>query len=449
MVTHNRVNGLAKYICVKCMIAGHLEQKGGERFQHIACGNCGFEYPSDLEPEECQDASFIAILGAQNSGKSTFLASLVHKLIHDRHLTNLFADIFDCRIFEDKGKYYDRIPNVTELINHILYENKYPQATTNLVADEDNSERLNSGQGLEENKKSSKNISNNSNNTVVVLSNKENKKKVVLNFLDIAGENLADPLKLLSPAHEEILRIFADADAAILIVDPLNLSQIFSMLENYIDDEERQRILTGQEKRDPVRIINNFREIVLRRERAKSSSQPNSLGEKIFSIFGGTLKARKHNKPFAICINKFDIISKHNPESINSRLKIHASRGFRDVDIIKSINDRYMTVAAIRAEHNTTKAGSLNIIKTRILPISRSISEKLEEFFQKINERKFYFTIEENFSTYCFFPVVSFIPRPNEPDQKNDFIDKNAPMYSQGVIEPLIWIMDKIKFFHR
>lgn len=418
-------------ICIRCL-TGQVIDSNEHGFVRYQCQNnrCNFIYPGGLNPDDINRPFFIAVIGATSSGKSTFLGSLVHKFIYDVVHNGFLSLLMDFEFFDDELKNLppqdiaeDTVLSIGQIVRYILEYNTYPPATNEMA-------EANLGAD---------------NNSVLLLRSKITHRTLIFNFLDIAGEDLANIS--LNSITADRYRVFAMADAGIFILDPAYMASLYNRIGDHDNFRNNQIQDIGiYERRQPLSILRNYRDLLYGHAGAPPSGQAvgGTFLSRLSALFSNSPHSYKiRKKPLAVCINKFDkIIESGSNSNLVMNMESMSGRGFSREDIIKRVNNRHITVADIRTgdHHPDLDHGD------SILSMSHQIKLQYEEFhkrlsvFLKQNDTQLCNAIDQLFSKYHFFPLVSCF---FDNEHRRDPLQ---PLYSHGVIEPILWILEELKF---
>lgn len=171
----------------------------GERLTQMECPTCGFTIPTSMLTTKNLP---ISIIGAKESGKSNYVAVLIHQL------KNSIGDAFDCSLRADGDRTIERY-------NKEFYEPLYRKKICLSGSPAGSVPPL--IYSLVFNKKKKK------------FFGKDNDSAVTLTFFDTAGENLDK--KTMMKEHN---RYLAHSSAIILLLDPLQLPKVREALQGKI-----------------------------------------------------------------------------------------------------------------------------------------------------------------------------------------------------------------------
>ena len=218
------------------------------------CTSCHHDLPYDFFNEP---TPIIAVVGGQNSGKSTFLTTLIFQLMSNNKF--LAANKIDVNIENKEGK-----EKFSEYFQTLFVDKEILEGTKNEAKKKAILIRLDKPKA---------------NNKL---------KSMFLTFYDTPGEEFYDYKRLLE-VHPNI----HNADGILFLVDPLNMEGIYKELytagkSNKYDDE-RLRLLEQSE----YAILQNLRTVL-------------RLNHKLD-------KKGRIEPPIAICISKFDLVEDLTP----------------------------------------------------------------------------------------------------------------------------------------
>ncbi len=368
---------MSNYLCPYCLTSLNEEDTRKEKMRDTIRGGGGF-YVHQCTNEHChskrqgewlpsdifeRDTKIISLAGGRDSGKSNFITALAYVLMgeNDVHANLRVAGVPLEVSNKTIEKYYNQ-----------LYINKKPIEQTN-VDDPSQWE------------------------PIVLSVSLANKAQAYMSLFDTAGEEFRREQDLLAK-HPNI----GKSNGIILLIDPLQSETGYRYAR-------RLGLPVTPPSMFPETVIQNLGNVIKTEQEIHNATSGHSMynrwATKVANVF------QNNNFPsIAICVAKYDLISKYGIIDINS------DYAFDPMDI-------YL--------HHENK-----VDWEKINQASNDIERVLNRNFAAL-----YGSIQTNFEgmDYKFFGVSSF-------EMNSDFteITKNEP---KGVLTPLLWLLKQMKLY--